>query len=176
MKNKFRMTVVMMIAFMMVFTVTGCGNSGGKVKGETFDGGNIEVFVPEGWAAYHGPDIFDDYEEGYNPNVVYLGKGSKSDADLFNVPMVNITYSADKSMVTPTKDYYEEAKDIKDIETDEYTWKGFTAVSMGYPVAILFAEKGDVQIQVNVSLEGDEDKVTVEDADFIAILNGIKAK
>lgn len=48
MRSKFRMLTIMVTTIVMIFVFAGCGNSAKSVKGETFDGGNIEVFVPEG--------------------------------------------------------------------------------------------------------------------------------
>ena len=160
----------------MLFVLVGCGDSMQSVKGETFDGGNIEVFVPEGWKAYHGPDVFGDYEEGYDPNVVNIGKGVENELELFSKPMVNIHYSGDKSLIMPSKEMYEDGKDIADIKTGDYTWKGFTGVSMGYPIAILFTEFNDNQIQASITLENGDIKISLEDADVLALLEGIKIK
>ena len=90
MRNKFKMMTVAITIFMMITALAGCGTSSKSVKGESFDGGNIEVFVPEGWKAYHGPDTFGDYEEGYDPNIVNIGKGVENEVELFSKPMVNI--------------------------------------------------------------------------------------
>lgn len=49
MRNKFKMMTVAITIFMMITALAGCGTSSKSVKGESFDGGNIEVFVPEGW-------------------------------------------------------------------------------------------------------------------------------
>lgn len=174
MKKKFRVITAVVIAFTMIFVSVSCGSS---IKGETFDGGNIEVFVPEGWKAYHGADPFDSYEEGYNPNEVNIGKGVENELQLFGKPMLNIVYSGkDRTLYMPTKDIYENGKDLKDITTGEYTWKAFTAESLGYPIAVLFTEVGDEQLQVSLTLENNGEKISLEDEDVLAILERIKIK
>ena len=171
MKNKVGVLAALIVVFTMIFVFAGCADSAKSVKGESFDGGNIEVFVPE------GPDTFGDYEEGYDPNVVSIGKGAESDFDLFNKPMVHITYSGkDRTLTMPPKELYQDSQDIKDIKTDNHIWKGYTATSIGYPIAVLFTEYGDEQIQVSLTLENGEEKISLEDADVIAILEGIKVK
>lgn len=176
MKNKVSIPIVLVVTLMMLFVFTGCEDSAESVKGETFDGGNIEVFVPEGWKAFHGADVFGDYEEGYNPNTVNIGKGVEDELDLFIKPMVGVTYSGKKTLIEPSKEFYENGKDIDDIKTGDYIWKGFTADSLGYPIAILFTEVDDKQIQVSVTLENGDEKINLEDADVLAILKGIKIK
>ena len=174
MKNKLKLVVIFVALFSMIFAFSSCG---APVKGEVFDGGNIEVFVPEGWKAFHGADVFGDYEEGYNPNVVSIGKGVEDEFELYSKPMVHITYSGkDRTLNMPPKELYENSKDIKDIKTDQYTWKGYTAISMGYPIAVLFTEFGNEQIQVSVTMENGDMKIDLNDADFKAILEGIKVK
>ena len=156
MRSKFRMLTIMVTTIVMIFVFAGCGNSAKSVKGETFDGGNIEVFVPEGWKAFHGADVFGDYEEGYDPNITYSGK--------------------DRTLSMPSKELYKDGKDIEDIKTSDHTWRGYTATSVGYPIAVLFTEDGDEQIQVAVTLENGDEKISLEDADVLAILEGIKVK
>lgn len=41
---------------------------------------------------------------------------------------------------------------------------------------MLFTEDGDEQIQVAVTLENGDEKISLEDADVLAILEGIKVK
>lgn len=177
MKKKFKTLTVIAAAFIMVFVLVGCGGAVNSVKGENFDCGNFEVFVPEGWQAYHGTDVFEEYEEGYDPNVVNIGKGVESELELFSKPMINITYSAgEKELIIPSKEIYEDGKDLEEFTTGEYTWNGFTATSLGYPIAVLFTEKGDMQIQANITLENGDMKVSLEDADVLAILERIKGK
>ena len=177
MRGKFRVLTIMVTAFVMIFVFTGCGDSAKSVRGETFDGGNIEVFVPEGWKAFHGADTFGDYDEGYDPNVVSIGKGADSELDLFSKPMMHITYSGkNRTLSMPSKELYKDGKDIEDIRTDDHTWRGYTATSVGYPIAVLFTEDGDEQIQVAVTLENGDEKISLEDADVLAILEGIKVK
>lgn len=169
----------------MCFSLAACGGSGAggtggsaqSVKGETFDGGKIEVFVPEGWKAYNGPDIFGDYEEGFNPYVVNVGKGIESDAELFSKPMANINLSEeDNYLIEPDKEMYDDAQDVEDIKTTNYTWKCFTATSLGYPIAVLFTETDGRQILINLTLENGDGKVNLDDPDFLALLDGIKIK
>lgn len=171
------MVIMTMILSIGLVACGGSGGSGGSVKGTTFDNTLFEVFVPDGWKAFHGVDIFDDYEEGYDPHVVNIGKGVKDESEIFSKPMVNISYSGeDFPLMIPTKDIYDEGKDIKDIETGEYTWKGFTAESLGYPIAVLYTEFDDKEIVVNITLENGDSKISLEDADVLAILEGINPK
>ena len=84
-----------------------------------------------------GADVFGDYEEGYDPNTVSIGKGAESELDLFNKPMVHITYSGkDRTLSMPSKELYKDGKDIEDIKTSDHTWRGYTATSVGYPIAV----------------------------------------
>ena len=43
----------------------------------------------------------------------------------------------------PSKELYKDGKDIEDIKTSDHTWRGYTATSVGYPIAVLFTEDGD---------------------------------
>ena len=74
--------VSILVAVLLTAILAGC--SGGPaatdpadIKGETFDGGNVSALVPDGWMGFHGTDYFDEYEEGYDPNVIQIYKGAK---------------------------------------------------------------------------------------------------
>lgn len=177
MKKKFMMIIMTLLLSLGLAACGGSGGSTSSVKGTTFDAGKFEVFVPDGWKAFHGADFFGDYEEGYDPHVVNIGKGIEEEYELFSYPLANITYSGeDNPLVKPTKDIYENGKDLEDITTGDYTWEVFTADSLSYPVAVLYTEFDDKQIVVNITLENGGEKVSLEDADILALLAGIKPK
>ena len=144
------------------------------ITGETFDGGNISALVPDGWMGFHGADYFEEYAEGYDPNVIQIAKGAKSEWDLFSKPYIMISYfGSDNPMMEPTKEFYEEAADIEPITIGNYTWNGFTGKSIGTPIAVLWTgEEAADQIQITMCLENG-DKISLEDADVQAIIASI---
>lgn len=172
--------VFVLIAVLLTSIFAGCSGAPAakdpaEIKGETFDGGNISALVPEGWMGFHGTDYFDEYEEGYDPNLIQIAKGAESDWDLFTTPYVMISYfGSDNPMMEPMKDLYEETADIEPVTIGDYTWKGFTGKSIGTPIAILWTgEEESDQIQVTICLENG-DKISLEDADVQAIIASIK--
>lgn len=83
--------VSILVAVLLTAILAGC--SGGSsvtdpadITGETFDGGNVSALVPDGWMGFHGTDYFDEYEEGYDPNVIQIAKGAKTEWDLLSKP------------------------------------------------------------------------------------------
>lgn len=184
--NMFLFTVVLLTAIL-----AGCsgGSSGGSsgsssggssatdpanITGETFDGGNVSALVPDGWMGFHGTDYFDEYEEGYNPNVIQICKGAESEWDQLSTPYVMISYyGPDNPMFEPSKDFYEEGADLEPVTLGDYTWKGFTAKSLDTPIAILWTgEEGSDQLQLTICLENGS-KISLEDADVQAIIASI---
>ena len=175
--------VSILVAVLLTAILAGC--SGGSsatdpadIRGETFDGGNVSALVPDGWMGFHGVDFLDEYEEGYDPNVIQIYKGAKSELDQFSTPYVMISYyGPDNPMFEPSKDFYEEGADLgADLEpftTGSYTWKGFTAKSLDTPIAMLWTgEYGEGQIQLMICLENGE-KISLDDVDVQAILASI---
>lgn len=171
--------VSILVAVLLTAILAGC--SGGSsatdpadIRGETFDGGNVSALVPDGWMGFHGVDFLDEYEEGYDPNVIQIYKGAKSELDQFSTPYVMISYyGPDNPTFEPSKDFYEEGADLEPVTLGDYTWKGFTAKSLDTPIAILWTgEEGSDQIQVMICLENG-DKISLEDADVQAILASI---
>ena len=147
------------------------------VKGETFDGGNVTALVPKGWMGFHGADFFQDYEEGYDPNVIQIAKGAKSEFDLFSKPYIQINYyGAETSMAEPYSGLYEDATELEPVAIGSYTWNGFTATSGGVPMAMLWTEDGEEQFQLTIWLENGNEKLSLDDAEVQAIIASIAAK
>ena len=81
-----KMIALLLTAVSLTAILAGCSKGSAPtkpedVKGETFDGGNISALVPDGWMGFHGMDYFDEYEEGYDPNVIQVCKGAKTEWD-----------------------------------------------------------------------------------------------
>ena len=172
---------ILSILAAVLLTVTLAGCSGGPavtdpadITGETFGDGNISALVPDGQMGFHGTDYFEEYEEGYDPNVIQIAKGAKSEWDLLSTPYVMISYfGPDNPMMGPMKELYEESADIEPVTIGDYTWSGFTGKSIDTPIAILWTgEEGSDQIQVMICLENG-DKISLEDADVQAIIASI---
>ena len=81
--------VSILIAVLLTAILVGCSGAPAPadpedITGETFDGGNISALVPDGWMGFHGVDYFEEYEEGYDPNVIQIAKGAESEWDLLS--------------------------------------------------------------------------------------------
>ena len=101
----FLFTTVLLVAILVGCSGGSSATDPADIKGETFDGGNVSALVPDGWMGFHGVDFFDEYEEGYDPNVIQIYKGAKSEWDQFSTPYVMISYyGPDNPMYEPSKD------------------------------------------------------------------------
>jgi hypothetical protein len=184
-----RMLALMMAMVLCVSMLAACGGSEKKagdaagetaqeeeIKGEVFDAGNVSAFVPEGWAAFPVADMWSDDEDAMDPDQVQICKDAKSEWDLFSKPYIAIMYyGEDTDLIAPDSSWYEEAEDIEDIKLSNLTWKGFTAVSLDMPMAILWADDGaGNQYEVTIYLKTAEAEIALDDADVLAILESIK--
>ena len=178
-----KLLAIGMVLVMSVAMLTGCGDKGGDkkadagVKGEVYDAGNVDVFVPEGWMAIPVSDIWAEEENAVDPDQIQVYKGAESEWDILTCPGVDVVYYDEKTdMMKPSSDWYDEAKDIEPITAGDKTWEGFTGTSFEAPLAILWTgEAGGDQFQVTVWLETDEATIALDDADFLAILEGVTA-
>ena len=147
----------------------------GKINGETYDAGNVSALVPNGWKAFPVPDVFAEEPNTINPSALRICKGGETELDIFSKPYVQINYyGEDTTLVTPSKGFYNNAVDITPITYGELIWNGFTADSMGYPVAILWAENGDIQYQLSFCLGSSGATISLDDADVQAIIESVK--
>ena len=53
------------------------------------------------------------------------------------------------------------------------TWNGFTGSSLDVPMAVLWTEGAEHSYQLNIVLESSEGSITLDDADFQAIVASI---
>ena len=171
--------VLMLVMIMSLTLFVGCGGDGdkddGTTKGETYNAGNVSAFVPEGWKAFPVPDVFAEDTTAMNPNALRICKGGETDMDIFRKPYVQIDYyGEDRTLATPSKDFYDNGVDITPITYGELTWNGFTAESSGTSIAILWAEKGDIQYQLSFFLGASEGTISLDDADVKAIIESVK--
>lgn len=172
----------LLFTLVLVFGMCSCGNkkdgsSGDATKsgGETFDGGNISILVPDGWMAFHGTDVFKDYDEGYNPNVINIGKGVEKELDLFSKPYIQIEfYPSDKTMSKPYKELYTDVKDLDPITYGKYTFNAFTAKSSDIPIAQLWTEGDQDQLMLSIWTENGGEKISLDDDDVKSILSSIE--
>lgn len=147
-----------------------------EIKGEVFDAGNVSALVPKGWAAFPVSDIWSDEEGAMDPDQVNICKGGESDWDLLSKPYIAIIYyGEDEELFAPDSSWYDNPTDIDDIKLSNLTWKGFTADSLGVPMAILWADDGaGNEYQANIVLKTDDSEISLEDSDVLAILESVK--
>ena len=175
-----KILVLMLVIIMSLTLFVGCGddsgnNGGGTIEGETYNAGNVSALVPEGWKAFPVPDVFADEPNTMDPNALRICKGGETDMDIFTKPYVQINYyGEDTTLAVPSKDFYDNAVDLAPITCGNLTWNGFTADSMGTPIAILWAENGDIQYQLSFFLGASGGTISLEDADVKAIIESVK--
>lgn len=168
-----KLLMLMLAVVMCLAVVVGCGGEGNtEITGETYDTGIISVLVPKNWEAYPVMDYFTDSNGVVDPNQVRIVKDAKSELDTFSKPYLQITYYETQTS-EPMREFYTDPQDIEPITTDKYTWNGFTALSLEYPVAVLWTQIGDSQIQILMMLESSDGKVAIEDADVQAIIASV---
>ncbi len=171
------LTLVMTLSF----AACGAGNNnpndpaGKDVVGETYDAGNLTVFVPENWKQFAVMDIWSEDADAVDPDKLNLVKNGQSEWDLLTKPSIQVLHYAPGSMLTPSKDFYEGAVDIAPITAGDLTWEGFSAEDfLGNPMTILWTTNADGhQFQLNIYSETSEDKFELTDADVLAILKSV---
>lgn len=136
----------------------------------------ISVTVPEGWRAFPGADIFHEYPgEPGNPHMVRIHKGAADEWDQLTTPGVQINYTEDGSRMVVPKDVYREVNDLDPTVIGDTVWQGFSAVSAGVPLIILWMTR-PYRIQICLWPEMEKGSVSLEDADVKTIIGSIRIK
>ena len=188
--------VIGLVLLLSISMLAGCGSGGGSgdtgsgtqnsakteqapagAKGETHSAGNISALVPDGWK------MFPFYSGGEESPITFsIHKGALSAMDQRYTPGVQIQLFPDGSGFgsNTQKDIYEDVMDLAPLTLGDYTWDGFSGLSMDsnreytLPFAILWTDAGNDKIQVTVWLEMEEIAITLLDADVQAIITSIK--
>ena len=168
------------MVLILVFVLVSCGSKAPKtiddVKGETLESNTVSVLVPDKWFGYFSSDLFDEYEEDYNPNTVNIYFDAKSELAALNRPGIMITYyPEDTLMWEPSPDFYENSEVMDDIVIGGRTYSGFTATSLSYPLTILWTKEPD-QIQITIWTENGGKSISLDDLEVQAILNSFTIK
>lgn len=179
-------TLAMILSIVMCLSLLaacggGSGNGGnsGKTPQEDpveniYDTGEFQVVIPEGWLEAPVSDIFAEEDGALDSGALQIIKGGESSMDVFSKPYVDIRfYGPDVLGMAPDKDFYDDVEEIDDLELDNYTFEGFSCLSFGYEMTILFADDGDNQIQVVVYTDQEDGSISVTDDDVLQILESI---
>lgn len=180
--------IALLIALSMVVCFAACGgnenndgpNAGNKepaaeITGETYDAGNVSVLVPDGWKAFPVFDMWSDEENATDPDQVNVVKGGETDFDLLTKPYIQIVHYEPGGMVTPSKEYYENAADVESITAGDLTWEGFSGEGLlGDTLIVMWTTNADGhQFQLNIFNKTDAAEFALTDADVLAILGSI---
>ena len=175
------------LALVMVLSLAACtavqnllpgksdgGDTTAQVSGETFDAGRISVLVPSGWNAIPQHDVFSDDPNTMLTDVINVCKGGSAPEDLFSKPYIRFDFGGkDKTLYMADKDFYEDVVDLEPLTTGDHTWNGYSCNNYGTPLTVLFCEEGEIQYQASVFTETSGGKISLEDADVLAILASI---
>lgn len=146
--------------------------------GDVYDAGKVSAIVPDGWKAFGMTDLYADDATTMDETKIRIAKGAETEMDLYSKPFIEIDYyTPDIDMMTPEKDFYDNAKDIKAVKIGDRTWNGITGTSLDAPLTVLWTGKaGADQFQVTLWTEMDGSKISLDDADVQSIIESISTK
>ena len=187
--------IAIMLVLTMLFALVACGekepeetnapeteapavDDGGSdpsaISGEVFNTGSFTALVPTGWKAFALDDIWSEDPGVTDPTKLQIVKDGTSEFDVLTKAYIQIDYfGPEKDMLVPASDWYEEVTELEPVVIGELTWNGFSAVSGGNPMTLLYAgEAGEPQYQAVLWCR-DENIISATDADVIAILESL---
>ena len=146
-----------------------------QIVGETYDAGNVSAFIPTGWKAFPVSDIWSEDANAMDPDQMNIVKGGETDFDILSKPYIQIIHYEPESMLTPTKEIYENVVDLEPVVSGALTWEGFSCDDfLGNPLTILWTTNADGhQFQLNVFCKTAEGEFSLTDADVLSILSSI---
>lgn len=150
-------------------------NKPAEVSGETYDAGNVSALIPDGWKAFPVSDMWSEEENATDPDQLNIVKGGETEFDLLTKPYIQIVHYEPGSMITPSKEYYENAADVESITAGGLTWEGFSGEGLlGDTLIVMWTTNADGhQFQLNIFNKTDAAEFALTDADVLAILGSI---
>lgn len=171
--------IALLLVLLLAASLTACGGkteAGGAdaaPKGETMSTENFSVLVPDGWMGFEVMDFASSEEDAKDPDSLQICKDGETEFDIFTKPYVQIFhYGPDDTMFTPDSSWYDDVEELEAMTIGDRTWNAFTGSSLDVPIAVLWTE-GEHSYQINVILESDDGSISLDDADFQAILASI---
>lgn len=141
------------------------------MSGTVFNNGIFRAFVPTGWNCFYGIDS----EGEISMKKVHIYKDAQTELDIFTHAGLTVCYYGKEDYFLSPKFIYEDVRDLKPFVCGNYRWKGYTCTSLGYPYTMLTATSGGITFYVMMLMENGKYKISLQDADVRAILEGIAA-
>lgn len=178
---------ILILCFIMMILAASCSstkdsdnikeNDADDVKEESriYDTGSFTVSIPNGWKEFTVNDIWAEDTGTVDPDILQIIKGGETAIDSFDHPYIYINYyGPETEMITPDMNFYENGKELEPVSFGDYTWEGFTATTLDYPITVLWRNDGDIGYQVTVYTDQEKGNISLEDSDVIEIISSIK--
>lgn len=182
--------LVLLLVFAMLLSLVACGEENKsekkesdqastesqptEPKGTTYDTGEFQVFIPDGWYAIPCTDVWAEEADVLDPTALHICKGGDNDFDIFTKPYIRIDHYDENTMMgKPDKEWYDDGVDLEPFTTGEHTWTGFSATTLGYPIVVLWAQEGGDEYQIAIYTDQEDGKISIDDADVQEILASI---
>ena len=136
------------------------------ITGKVFDAGRFSILVPEGWSAV---DLGENGEKGT------IGTLVKGEAEEFGTAsQMTIYYNLPSDPSISSREYYDNAVNLKPLDLGGYHWQCWQAFIDGQPLyaAEAYGDFGSLMIFL-VRFSAEEEALSLEDRDIRAMLESI---
>ena len=152
------------------------GNGGDAAKGEVISCEVFSAVCPNGWQNLPYTDIFAEEEGALEPNVLEFVKGKfKEEVDTWGMANVVITCAEPDVYQLDLKDMYENVKDVS-FDAGGLTWEGYTGEMLGYTNLYVTSKTDACTWEISGVLSGGDTSYTLDDPDFISIIESLQMK
>ncbi len=134
--------------------------------------GVIEAICPEGWLNSPVYDIFAEKPNVLNPNQICFLKEAKQPDEYFSCPAVRINYHGENNTLLDCSGMYTDVERVA-FERNGVRWVGFLGYYGTYQNGILQIEGKD-NMSLSLCLTNERCSFTIEDEDFLSILDSIR--
>ena len=164
---------LLLTGILLTMLVTGCGGSEEGAKEEKSDKkasemestevtvSGFKVKLPDGWHAK---------EDEMSPQgSIYIIKDNE---EIQGNPYIHATSGI---TTLASEDFYDDVKEEKPRELDNFTWEGYSGSGGGYPVTVLGAKQKDgTFIQLDIFTEVDGKSFSLDDEDVLFIIGSLE--
>ena len=147
-----------------------------QIHGIIVDAGEVNALCPDGWNSVGMPDLSAADPDAMLTDALRFVKGGSAQEDLLKDAFIEIRYykSEDSVPEIEPQKWYDNIADTGEISTGNYTWSGYSGLSMGVPFVYLQTKTDSAVFTATLySQEGTAYPASVNDADVQAILYSI---
>ncbi len=158
-----------MLCGVLLLTCVGCSGAGDSIVSETYEVGEFNVEVPDGWLTV--PFYINGTEETMTDAITIYKEADDADTAPFNNPGIGLSYSSSECALY--KEFYDDAVDVDDVVIGDVTLEGFSVGGM-YPMTQYVMPIGEGCMNITLWQDRNEGTINIDEEEVEFIIESVE--